>query len=319
MTTLMTTLFASSVAGHVAERFPQRGDQVLVHRVGGCAVDRAVERHGRLESEHPGRFVRERDHVVADARGAGPAGVEPEDRGPKFADRVVDVVDRAMQAVGSRVVPRQRCLEGEPDGEQPLDHGVVKIAGDALPFVAEGQGISCPGQFLVGCAALGDVAHDGDHQRSPTAVNRAQADLHRKLGARALPPPELEARSHGPRTRVPHVRRAVRSVRRLSGNGKEPVDRLADQLVARVLEELFGHGVHEHDRSGLVDDENPVRSGVDRAAEGGIGQRRTRSQLAVLFLGHACSRCAMPTDQWRRTEVPFASPRRVPPRPTIDR
>ena len=62
-------------------------------------------------------------------------GLEAEDRRADRSDRVVDVGDRAVQPLrGFGRGPAAGCFEGETNGEQALDHGVVEVTGDPLAF-----------------------------------------------------------------------------------------------------------------------------------------------------------------------------------------
>jgi hypothetical protein len=90
-------------------------------------------------------------------------------------------------------------------------------------------------------------------------VQRAEADLDRKLGAVVAASVELEVGAHLARPRIGHVPRAVREVDAAEALGDEELDGAAEQLAAVVAEELLGApvdkadatlGVGEHDRVG---------------------------------------------------------------------
>jgi hypothetical protein len=68
-------------------------------------------------------------------------GLEPEDGRPDVADGDVEVLDRGVDPVGDLRPLREPGgpLQGEAGGEQPLDHRVVEVAGDALAILEHGH------------------------------------------------------------------------------------------------------------------------------------------------------------------------------------
>ena len=52
--------------------------------------------------------------------------------------------------------------------------------------------------------------------------------------------------------------------------GQQHVDGHAQELVGRVLEELFDHRVDEDDRSRIVDDGDAIGSRVERPTQHGV-------------------------------------------------
>ena len=95
-------------------------------------------------------------------------------------------------------------------------------------------------------------------------LDRAQRDLDRELGSVLPPPGELQC---GDR----RLTAGVVGAQVLRGLGEaldqQQLDRLADQLVARVAEQRLGLRVDEHDRAGRVDDDCSVGRGLEQVAE----------------------------------------------------
>ena len=133
------------VAGDVAERLAQRGEELGREVVADSAVDGAVEEAARLEPERAGGLATERQHTVSEAAGGdGPGDASS----PKMADRMCFTVrSRSSTAASMRATAASASVAHEPSGslqrqaggEQPLDDGVVQVAGDALAVLDQGQ------------------------------------------------------------------------------------------------------------------------------------------------------------------------------------
>jgi hypothetical protein len=102
---------------------------------------------------------------------------------------------------------------------------------------------------------------------SPSRLQRAQADLHRELRAVQAAAVELAALAHGPPPRLLEVAGALRPVMAAEELGHERLHRLAQELLARVAEELLGPRVHQHDAALAVDDDDRVGGRLQQAAE----------------------------------------------------
>ena len=185
-------------------------------------------------------FTRDREHVVADAGRRHAARVQAEDRRTDVADGAVDLVDRGIDTRRrSRGVAAGQCaLQRQADCEQPLDHGVVQVARDPLAVVDEGEDFVRAHELLGRGPALGHVADHGDDVRVTARLHRAEPDLDRELLARAPAAVQVEPRAHRAGARVGRVALAVRDVARAQGIREEDLDRLPDELVDRVPEEL---------------------------------------------------------------------------------
>ena len=134
--------------------------------------------------------------------------------------------------------------------------------------------------------AVRDVADDRDHEHATGALDGAQADLDRELltrtgGVRAdrVPRP-----SPGPR--VPDIAVTVAEVPVADRRRHQELDRLPDQLVARVLEHRLGHRVGEDDGARLVDHDDAVGRGVDRAPQRIVGERAAGVPAVIGHGGH---------------------------------
>ena len=165
------------MAGHVRQSLPDRRQQVRGDRFGHQRVDGTVEDDPWFEPQHRGRFLHQRSHPVANAVTAVGGRRQPEDGRTDVLDRDVEIVNGLFDPFHHPdVVANQpgRALERQPGREQPLDDGVVEIAGDALtvvdqrqrlhrhvqPGVVDGhrRGAGQPdGEFLVELTELGGV------------------------------------------------------------------------------------------------------------------------------------------------------------------
>jgi hypothetical protein len=93
--------------------------------------------------------------------------------------------------------------------------------------------------------ARGDIADRGRDEQAVVGLQRAEADLHRELGAPLLAPEELQARAHRPRGRVAHV--ALHELAGLAAQalGDELGDALPDDLAAAIAEQQLRLRVDE--------------------------------------------------------------------------
>ena len=105
-------------------------------------LDRPFEGHLDGEARHPFELAHQEEQLGADAC-AGLDDPEPVDRGPDLGDRRIDLRDGVTQAVlDLGASPRARqALEGEADGEQVLDDGVVEVPGDPVAVLEDA--LSC--------------------------------------------------------------------------------------------------------------------------------------------------------------------------------
>ena len=153
--------------------------------------------------------------------------------------------------------------------EQPFGLGVherdAAVGSDAQHRV--GCGLEQAPELRVGPVALAEVA-DGRRDQDPiTRRHRRQRDLGRELAAVAPAPGELYPRSHRASPPVPLVPGTVRRVYRPRTLGDEHLDRLSDQLLARVPEERFDLRIREDDATPVVDGDDPVRCRLEQARD----------------------------------------------------
>src|SRR6185295_11971443 len=85
-----------------------------------------------------------------------------------------------------------------------------------------------------------------------------QADLRRELGAVLPASEERHARAHRPRTRIAEVPFAVSGVAGAKPLRNQDLDRLPDQLLARIAEDPLGLAVDADDLAVGTDDDHRV-------------------------------------------------------------
>ena len=146
----------------------------------------------------------------------------------------------------------------------------MEVTGNSFPVVDQGELVACTLQLRVRRPALSDISDDRDDELIVAHLERAQTDLERKFGARPPAPAEVETRSHRPGPGVRGVVRPPAGVHAAGAFGQQHVDRHAQELVGRVLEELFDHRVDEDDRSRIVDDGDAIGSRVERPTQHGV-------------------------------------------------
>jgi hypothetical protein len=180
--------------------------------------------------------------------------------------RIVTSISSTASWIRDRWIARgagERALQRETDCKESLNHSVVEVARNPFAVVDQGELFACALELLVGGTALRDIAYDRDHKQLVAHAKWAQTYLERKLGARPRHPAEGDSRPHRPGPRVRGVLRPPPGVQAASLFGQQQVDRHAHELVTWIFEELFDHRVDEDDRSGRVDDRDPVRSRIE--------------------------------------------------------
>jgi hypothetical protein len=143
-------------------------------------------------------------------------------------------------------------------------------------------------QPCLGALPLRGVAHRADDQQAGVGLKRTEADLDGHLGPVLAPPEQLPARPHGPDVRVAGVTLAVGDVGGPEALRHQQFDRLAEQFLAAVAEQLLRLAVDDHDAAGSVGDHHGVRGGLDQADEEVVGAPR----LGLLQLGHPFAQAA---------------------------
>jgi hypothetical protein len=156
-------------------------------------------------------------------------------------------------------------LEVEREDLSPLlgeERGVVAELGRALGHQVL-EVVAVDPQLLGQPPAVGHVADRARDPRPVVRFHRAQADLH----------PELRevVGSHVPDAGAPDVVGAAAHVARPEAVGNEQLDRLPQQLVARVAEELLGLAVDQDDLPLPVGDHHGVRGRLQEVLEAGLG------------------------------------------------
>ena len=106
--------------------------------------------------------------------------------------------------------------------------------------------------------ALGHVADRARHHQPALGLERAEADLDRKLGAVLAQSVEVMARTHRARLRIAHVVLLVLAMMLAEAVRDQVGDGLADQLLALVAEEVLGLGIDERDVAVPIDDHHRV-------------------------------------------------------------
>jgi len=175
--------------------------------------------------------------------------------------------------------PGEEVVEVVGDAARELPHaleplGLVELGLEVGPRLFD-LGVAQPGleRGLVGLGALAvrDVADRGGDQRALVRLDRRERDVDRELGAVAAACGELQARAHRTRDRVSHVAGPVRRVGPPVALGDQQLDRLTEELLARVVEQHLGLTVDQADEALLVDRDDGVGGGVEQPLVAGLG------------------------------------------------
>src|SRR5262249_4802861 len=154
---------------------------------------------------------------------------------------------------------RRHRLEGHPRGEEPLDHGVVQVAGDPFPVLEHAQVFAGLAKPFARFDARSDIAYGRDYEDARRCSERTEADLDRELRAVATPTEQVVTRSHRSRAGLRAISRAVRIVGSAEALRYQFLDGPPEQLRALVFEEVLGLAVDEQDSTGLVGDHHRIR------------------------------------------------------------
>src|SRR5260370_301977 len=108
-------------------------------------------------------------------------------------------------------------------------------------------------QFFLGTPAIGDVANSARDEGAILGLERAQTDFDGKFGTVLAQSIELQAGAHRTHLRVGEVASSMLRVLVAEPCGHQYLDRIAEQLGARVSEELFRLRVDQRDTAVLAD------------------------------------------------------------------
>ena len=122
-------------------------------------------------------------------------------------------------------------------------------------------------QRLTRALRLGDVADGRGEQRVAIGLDRAQADLHRKLLAVVAHARQLVAGAHRAHARRGHVAAAVLGMRLAHLFGQQGFDLQSAQLALAIAEQAVGLGIGQHDLAVEVDYDHRVRRGIEQRLE----------------------------------------------------
>ena len=161
----------------------------------------------------------------------------------------------ATEELAQQLVEREVRERGVGDGLQAAEHlgGPLRLG-------------TCGG-LAQELRALADVADGAGDEDAVLGLERAQADLHRELGAIPAQAEELDARAHAAHPGIAEVARAVAGVPAAETLGDQHLDRPAEQLAPRIPEQPLGLGVHQDDLALAIDDDHGVRCGLQQPAE----------------------------------------------------
>ncbi len=231
-------------------------DQRSKHRLDGL--------DGRVELEHLG---------VDDLPAAERQELRGEGRRPgrghgdrlHLAERFVRVEVGA--AIRGEVVRQQ--LGVSLDREQH----VVEVVGDTAGQPPDRLQLLGLKKLVLGHLAGGDVDHGRDDPGTLGRVDRREADLHRELRAVLAATRQVHADPGRPGDRVGPEATAVPGVARDGGQWDQDLDRLAEQLAARIAERRFDPRVQVANSAGRVGCQDRIGRGVQDlerpAREGG--------------------------------------------------
>ena len=102
-------------------------------------------------------------------------------------------------------------------------------------------------QRLLHALAVGDVADGAGDQHAFLRLERAETDFHRKFGPVLAQPVKIKPRAHGPRARLGEKTLAMAGMVTAETFGHQNFDRLTEQLLPGIAEELLRLGIHQHD------------------------------------------------------------------------
>jgi hypothetical protein len=152
------------------------------------------------------------------------------------------------------VCPSQDGIQGRPE--------LVRHRGEKLVF----DPVGVLGSSL--CRTLGgDIPDPADDERASVGLERAQTDFDRELLPVFPRGVELLACSHWPKTRRAEIDRAVAAMGTPKPFWHEDVDRFAEQLVASVPKQPLRLSVHQHNRAGLIHDNDRIWRRFEHRAE----------------------------------------------------
>ncbi len=214
--------------------------------------------------------AREREQLMGEVRSALPGEAD-----------LLDVFARAPPAFVA-VDPQRRVEVVRDEGRVVDDHReqVVEVVGDASRQLAEAlqplrlvQLVVKPLPLCIGLQALAlvrrhhplaHVADGGDGEYPTVCLDTGQADLRGKLAAIPAPPKQLQAGAHRPCTRIGEIPGSMGAVRSAEALGHQHLDRLAQQLVARIPEQHLDLRVDEHDQPLATDSHHRVGGQIDQ-------------------------------------------------------
>ena len=127
------------VPSDVGQRLPDGREQVLLDELVDRSVEWALERDVDLEPHDWGELVGEDCDVVTDAAAVVPHPELVNGR-PHLRDHLVDLPDGAAELPGRRGWQAGgHALQGQTQGEEPLDHRVVQVASHPVPVLIDGR------------------------------------------------------------------------------------------------------------------------------------------------------------------------------------
>ena len=122
-------------------------------------------------------------------------------------------------------------------------------------------------QLLFETLARRDVADGARDHRLRAVLDRAEADLYRKLRTVLAHAEQLEIGAHRPHARILGELPAVLDVGIHQATGDERLHGLTDQLLGPIAKELYGLRVHEHDAAVRIYHHHGIGSGLQEAPE----------------------------------------------------
>src|SRR5882672_994956 len=122
-------------------------------------------------------------------------------------------------------------------------------------------------QLVFAALAARYVADRAGDERGFAGVHGTETDLDRELAAIFAPAFEVQTDSHRPHARVRKIALAMTGMSSAERPRQQDLDRLSQQLGARVSEQSFGLGIDKLDFSLAVDNDNRVGCGLQQRAE----------------------------------------------------